>query len=312
VDRPGTVEITLSPGGRNGSKALKITSPFRADAGAGAVFTVKPHTRYLFSGWIRTENLENKGGKGAMLNIHGGNASEGVSGTKDWQEVSVEFDSANLSEVLLHCLFGAYGGATGTAFYDDLSLTEISGGNSDSAIESVAKYFAQKGDPAARQAVATTLATRPGTLAQSIVEALNAAPVVAKAVTKTNKPDAAIHERGLAVYSRTCIACHGPEGKGVAGAFPPLDGSSWATGDPTIPARILLHGLQGPIEVAGQKFENIMPPLTDLKDAEIADVLTYVRQSWANDAKPVSESQIKDARAKYMSRGKPWTAAELK
>jgi mono/diheme cytochrome c family protein len=83
-------------------------------------------------------------------------------------------------------------------------------------------------------------------------------------------------ERGMAVYGRTCIACHGPEGKGVPGAFPPLDGSPWATGDPTVPARILLLGLQGPIEVAGQKFENIMPPLTDLKDAEIADVLTPV------------------------------------
>ncbi len=133
-----------------------------------------------------------------------------------------------------------------------------------------------------------------------------------KVVEKKNKVDGMVHERGHEVYARTCIACHGPEGKGVPGAFPPLDGATWPVGDPTVPIKILLLGLQGPIEVAGQKFENIMPPHTDLKDQEIADVLTYVRQSWSNDATPVSAALIKETRAKVMSRGKPWTAAELK
>ena len=98
-------------------------------------------------------------------------------------------------------------------------------------------------------------------------------------MVRANKPDPAMHERGAAIYARTSIACHGPDGKGVPGAFPPLDGSTWATGDPTIPARIVLLGLQDPIEVNGLKFENIKPPHTDLKDPEIADVITYVRQS---------------------------------
>lgn len=53
-------------------------------------------------------------------------------------------------------------------------------------------------------------------------------------------------------------------------------------------------------------------PLTDLKDAEIADVITYVRQSWTNDASSVSADLIKQTRAKFANRGKPWTAAELK
>ncbi len=55
-----------------------------------------------------------------------------------------------------------------------------------------------------------------------------------------------------------------------------------------------------------------MPPHTDFKDPEIADVLTYVRQSWTSDASPVSETLIQQTRAKFASRGKPWTAAELK
>ena len=55
-----------------------------------------------------------------------------------------------------------------------------------------------------------------------------------------------------------------------------------------------------------------MPPHTDLKDTEISDVLTYVRQSWSNDAAPVGEAIVTQTRAKYAARTTPWTAAELK
>jgi mono/diheme cytochrome c family protein len=134
----------------------------------------------------------------------------------------------------------------------------------------------------------------------------------AKEMVRKSVPVPAVHKSGLAVYSRTCIACHGPDGKGVPSTFPPLDGSSWAVGDPSIPVRILLSGLQGPIEVSGQKFNNVMPPHTDLKDPEIADVLTYVRQSWSNDATPVSQDVVKQTRQKFATRATPWTAAELK
>ena len=55
-----------------------------------------------------------------------------------------------------------------------------------------------------------------------------------------------------------------------------------------------------------------MPPHTDLKDAEIADVLTYVRQTWSNDATAVTEDFVKQIRRKFADRKTPWTAAELK
>ena len=313
VANPGSVEISISPGGRNGGTALKMTSATKADAGAGAVIPVKPNTRYSLGGWVRTENLVDQGGQGAMFNTHGGPASKGLSGTSDWKELNVEFNSGNASEALVHCLFGGYGGATGTAYFDDVYLNEIGGGGGiRSSIDAVVKNFASSGEPAAKQALATALAARTDAFSKSTIAALGAAPVEVKVVEKKNKVDGMVHERGHEVYARTCIACHGPEGKGVPGAFPPLDGATWPVGDPTVPIKILLLGLQGPIEVAGQKFENIMPPHTDLKDQEIADVLTYVRQSWSNDATPVSAALIKETRAKVMSRGKPWTAAELK
>ncbi|RYD38753.1 MAG: cytochrome c, partial [Verrucomicrobiaceae bacterium] len=226
----------------------------------------------------------NKGGRGAMFNIHGGEASNGVSGTADWKEFSIEFDSGSNSEALLHCLFGGYGGGTGTAYYDDLYLHALGSGDISGAIDAVAKFHASAGAP----------------------------PVAAKEIVRKHKPDPAVHERGLAVYSLTCIACHGPDGKGVPGAFPPLDNSEYVTGDPSVPARVVLLGLQGPIEVAGQKFESIMPPHTDLNDAQIADVLTYVRQNWSNDAPAVTAEMVKQTRAKWGNHGKPLTAAELK
>ncbi len=310
---PDSVEITIGPGGRNGGTALKITSATSADAGAGAEIAVKPHTRYRLGGWVRTENLVNHGGMGAMFNVHGLEATAGISGTQDWKELSMEFDSGNESQILVHCLFGGYGGATGTAYYDDVFLTEIGTGKSDhNGVDAVVKYFVASGDPAARTALATVLSTRTDAFSKKLAATLGVAPVEVKAVVHKFPPNPAVIGRGLAIYSRTCIACHGPEGKGVPGAFPPLDGSPWALGDPTVPARIALHGLQGPIEVSGQKFENMMPPLIDLKDAEIADVITYVRQSWSNDASPVTEDTVKQTRAKFSSRGKPWTAPELK
>jgi uncharacterized protein len=132
-------------------------------------------------------------------------------------------------------------------------------------------------------------------------------------LVRKHKPDPAVHARGETVYGRTCIACHGPDGKGVPGAFPPLDGTEWLVGDPSIPIRIVVNGLHGPIEVAGQTYNNVMAPIgAALTDAEIADVLTFVRQSWSNDAPPVAEETVKQTRAKYADRTAPWTAGDLK
>lgn len=117
---------------------------------------------------------------------------------------------------------------------------------------------------------------------------------------------------GKAVYMRVCIVCHQAEGQGVPGAFPPLNGSQHlAESDPTKLIRIVLHGLQGPVEVAGKTYNNIMPPQGPLlKDHEIARVLTYVRHTWGNGAPAVTDDAVAQER-KATKRTTPWTMAEL-
>lgn len=76
--------------------------------------------------------------------------------------------------------------------------------------------------------------------------------------------------------------------------------------------RIILHGLTGPIEVAGQTFSAAMPPWGGiLSDQDIAAVATYVRGAWGNKAAPITTARVKKVRAATLARKTPWTAAEL-
>ena len=131
-------------------------------------------------------------------------------------------------------------------------------------------------------------------------------------VAATFTPDPVIHQRGAQVYANTCVACHGLDAKGVEGAFPPLAGSEWVTGDPTAAIRIVLHGLNGPISVAGTTYDSIMPPVMGLSDGDIASVLTYIRQSFGNDAAPITDGEVRSVRGATRQRRDLWTAEELK
>jgi mono/diheme cytochrome c family protein len=117
---------------------------------------------------------------------------------------------------------------------------------------------------------------------------------------------------GKVVYSTTCAACHQATGEGVEGTYPPLAGSEWANGDDAKVVRIVLHGLTGPVEVAGETYSGMMPPWGGvLKDPELAAVLTYVRSAWGNKAAPVTVAKVAAIRAATSARTTPWTAAEL-
>jgi mono/diheme cytochrome c family protein len=125
-------------------------------------------------------------------------------------------------------------------------------------------------------------------------------------------PVAAAAGLGADKYQAMCSACHQASGEGVEGNFPPLAGSDWLTGKPEVPIAIVLHGLQGEIEVKGKKYNGAMTAWGEaMNDAEIAAVLTHERSSWGNTAPAVTESEVKAVRAKYASRTTPWTAAEL-
>jgi mono/diheme cytochrome c family protein len=117
---------------------------------------------------------------------------------------------------------------------------------------------------------------------------------------------------GQRLFNGKCVACHQPDGKGRPGQFPPLAGSEWLLGPPEIPVRILLFGLSGDVTVAGQHFNGNMPAFGEqLKDEQIAAVLSYVRQEWGNHAAPIPTELVTQLR-KTDQRKQPWTAEALK
>ncbi len=135
-----------------------------------------------------------------------------------------------------------------------------------------------------------------------------AAPAGAVAFVKA---DAETLQRGQAVYTRTCIACHQPTGKGLAPVFPSIAGTPLVNGDPALPIKFILQGLIGPITVDGVTYNSMMPPVAGVTDQDIADVLTYVRQSFGNQSNAVTVEQVKAIRATHAARTAPWTTAEL-
>ena len=106
---------------------------------------------------------------------------------------------------------------------------------------------------------------------------------------------------GHEIYFRDahCATCHQPDGKGLDPAFPPLANSEWVTGDPDRLIKLTLHGMMGPFELNGKKYDGLVPmtPFGGiLKDDEVAAVLTYVRNTFSNKAPAVSPSQVSKVR----------------
>lgn len=117
---------------------------------------------------------------------------------------------------------------------------------------------------------------------------------------------------GAADFAKICATCHQGNGKGLPGTYPPLAGSAFATGESTVPIRIVLHGFKGKISRGGKDYNGLMAPWKDvLSDQQIADVLTYVRSSWGNNAPAVTVDEVKAVREKTASRMKGWEESEL-
>jgi mono/diheme cytochrome c family protein len=98
-------------------------------------------------------------------------------------------------------------------------------------------------------------------------------------------------KRGKAVYMELCITCHLANGKGVPGAFPPLNPSNWLIEKRTESIHAVKYGLKGPIQVNGKPYDNVMLPL-GLDDQEVADVMNYSIQTW-NKGKIVTLEEVK-------------------
>jgi len=104
------------------------------------------------------------------------------------------------------------------------------------------------------------------------------------------KPDLA---NGQKVYEASCLGCHATAGAGAAGVAPPLANNPYVSGDAKTVMHTVEYGLTGPVVVNGQKFDSIMPAWKDnLTDAQIADVISYIRSSWGNKGSPVTTKDV--------------------
>lgn len=117
---------------------------------------------------------------------------------------------------------------------------------------------------------------------------------------------------GQEIYIARCLSCHQMNGEGVPGAFPPLTESEWVEGDKGVLIRMLLQGLGGTITVKGQQYGGLMPPWgAFLNDEEVAQVLTYIRMNFGNDASEVTAAEVSRVREMTKDRTTHWTAEEL-
>lgn len=117
-------------------------------------------------------------------------------------------------------------------------------------------------------------------------------------------------KKGATVFNN-CQGCHQASGVGQPGLIPPLAGSEWVAGGTERTARIVLRGLMGPVTVKGANYNGVMPTQAQLSDAELASVLTYVRNSWGNQGSMVTKEMLTKVRKDIESHPAPWTAPDL-
>ena len=120
---------------------------------------------------------------------------------------------------------------------------------------------------------------------------------------------------GRRVFTQNCLVCHQTTGLGIPRQFPPLAGSEWVLGQDwhgdNHLVKIVLNGLQGPIQVKGSTFNNAMPTWSMLTDEQIAAVLTYIRSEWGNAATPVFANYVRAVREQAATRTEPWSPKDL-
>ncbi len=119
-----------------------------------------------------------------------------------------------------------------------------------------------------------------------------------------------IEDPGHRVYAQYCTVCHQPDGSGINRLYPPLSQTEWVQGDEGRLIRLLLYGLSGPVTVKGVEYNGLMPSHRHLSDEQVADVLTYVRSNFGNEADSVRAEDVERVR-QATGRRAPWRAEEL-
>jgi nitrite reductase (NO-forming) len=119
-----------------------------------------------------------------------------------------------------------------------------------------------------------------------------------KSVVKKNKTLAEKMASGKNLYTKTCFACHQANGEGIPNAFPPLAKSDYLNANVKRAIGIVLHGKTGEITVNGKKYNSVMTKQT-LTDDEVADVLTYIYNSWGNNKTNVKVMDVMQAKSSH-------------
>lgn len=128
----------------------------------------------------------------------------------------------------------------------------------------------------------------------SIALALGALMVLALLAVHIGTPaSVSAASNGKAIFDTNCSTCHGSNGSGQPGVFPPLAANPDVNAkDPKEIIGIVKHGLSATKTILGKQYHGGMPAWTQLSNADIAAVLTYVRSSWGNKAPAVTEAQV--------------------
>jgi len=123
----GKGEFKYPVAGRT-DKGIQISSVDGGDLSWYKEVDVSPYARYKLSGWVKTENVVLENGAGALLNVHGidGARTEALVGLNDWKYVETTFFVGSKTQIMVNCLFGGWGLAKGSAFFDDIKLEKVS------------------------------------------------------------------------------------------------------------------------------------------------------------------------------------------
>jgi len=117
-------------------------------------------------------------------------------------------------------------------------------------------------------------------------------------ITESLVIDKETMERGKNVYETYCLMCHQTNGSGVPSTFPPLTETKHVLGPKENLIKIILNGQKGEIEVLGEIYDGEMPAQDFLTNRQVSDVLTFVRNSFGNNASPISPEEVQEVRSK--------------
>ena len=185
-----------------------------------------------------------------------------------------------------HALFRAFNkGATGTLTVSGPENPVVYSGKQADTL-----YAGDGTRPAKATMTAVTAPPKPSVAAA-------AATVATPAPAHLSADERLQFSRGQQVYMQTCFVCHQPNGNGVPEQIPPLAKSDLLMKDKPGAIRGVLQGRNGEIMVNGKKYNGIMIPFPQLSDDQVADVITYVRNSWGNAGDAASSKEVHEIRA---------------